>query len=147
MENSTKALLIAASILIVIVLIGVSIKISGSASGVTNQVDTVTDSMEKSVFNSQFSSFFATSTSGTMAKSLVSKAISSNSSSDRQVLLNLYPKTAKKITHKKKASDLQQIFEKISDKSTYKISLTTGCGTYSGGYDNGFIACISITEL
>lgn len=157
MENSTKALLIAASVLIVIVLISVGIRILGSTKDVTNQVDSVSGTMASSVFNSQFSSYFDSSTSGTQARALVSKIISNNSAANtssfsldkHQILVNLYLKTGTDPTHKWKTTDLQNIYEKISKTSNYKIGVTTGCG-YSGcagGYHNGYIACISITEL
>ena len=57
MENATKALLLAASVLIVIVLIAIGIKILGSAQGVTNSVEGVSQTMEISIFNSQFTKY------------------------------------------------------------------------------------------
>ncbi len=73
MENATKALLIAASVLIVIVLIAVGIKILGSTQGVTNSVDEVSNAMEISVFNSQFIDYEGTQT-GAQVKALLNKA-------------------------------------------------------------------------
>ena len=157
MENSTKALLLAASVLIVIVLISVGIKILGSTKDVTNQVDSVSGTMASSIFNSQFSSYFDNHTSGTQARALVSKIISNNAAANtssfsldkHQILVNLYVKSGTSPTHKWKTSELQSLSEKISRTSNYKIGITTGCG-YSGcagGYHNGYIACISITEL
>ena len=72
MENATKALLIAASVLIVIVLIAMGIKILGSTQGVTNSVDGVSDAMSKSVFNSQFTDYEGTQ-SGAEVKALLNK--------------------------------------------------------------------------
>lgn len=57
MENASKALLIAASVLIAIVLIAVSIRILGSTSGVANEVGNVSKSVEVSIFNSQFTQY------------------------------------------------------------------------------------------
>ena len=57
MENATKALLIAGSVLIAIVLIAVGIRILGSAEGVTNSVEGVSQTMEISIFNSQFTKY------------------------------------------------------------------------------------------
>ena len=73
MENATKALLIAASILIVIVLIAVGIKILASTQGVTDRVDEVSDIMAPAVFNSQFTDYEGTQT-GAQVKSLLNKA-------------------------------------------------------------------------
>ena len=146
MENSSKALLIAASVLIVIVLISVGIKLLSSTSGVAEEVDSVSGSMAISVFNSQFTTFFASSTTGTQAKSLTLKIMSSNSTSEHQILLNFYPKTGSDILHKKTSSGLQSIYNKIVNEKNYEIKLTSGCDTYTGGFNNGYVACISIKE-
>ena len=58
MENATKALIIAASILIAIVLIGVGIKILGATKGTVVQTQEVTSAAEVSVFNSQVTQYF-----------------------------------------------------------------------------------------
>lgn len=60
MENATKALLIAGSVLIAIVLIAVGIKILGSTSGVTEQVGQLSNSLETSIFNSQYTQYEGT---------------------------------------------------------------------------------------
>ena len=60
MENATKALLIAGSVLIAIVLIAVGIKILGSTSGVTEQVGQISNSLETSIFNSQYTQYEGT---------------------------------------------------------------------------------------
>ena len=77
MENATKALLIAASVLIVIVLIAVGIKILSSASGVTNEVGKVSEAMEASIFNSQFINYEGIQT-GTQLKELLNKVSVNN---------------------------------------------------------------------
>lgn len=163
MENSTKALLIAASVLIVIVLISVGIKLLGSTKDVTNQVDSVSESMATSVFNSQFSSYFSNSTSGTQAKALITKVMSNNanaSSSNRfspekhQVYINLKKANGNYVIsgdtgHRWKTSQLQELFLAISDTKNYSIQATTGCTREGaiGGYYNGYIICITIREL
>lgn len=156
MENATKALLIAAAVLIAIVLIGVGIKILSSTSGVTERVDSVSEAMASSTFNSQFLCFVSNSTSGSQAKALVSRIISNNSAvssstsfsaTKHQVYVNLYPLSGANSTHQWKASGLQKIYQKISDTSKYKISVTTTCDTFSGGYYNGYIVCMTIREI
>lgn len=73
MENATKALLIAAAVLIAIVLIAVGIRILSSTQGVTNSVDEVSDAMGKSVFNSQFTDYTGRQ-SAAQVKAVVNKA-------------------------------------------------------------------------
>lgn len=73
MENATKALLIAGSVLIAIVLIAVGIKILSSTSGTVKQVETVSTAMEKSIFNSQYTQFEGAQ-KGTAVKKLINQA-------------------------------------------------------------------------
>ena len=90
MENATKALLIAASVLVVIILIAISIRILSSTSGVTNQVDTVSSNLETSMFNSQFSSIAGSNVSGTQVKSLISKVIVNNAQNSQHPTNQIY---------------------------------------------------------
>ncbi|MBO5413184.1 MAG: hypothetical protein J6A29_02625 [Clostridia bacterium] len=157
MENATKALLIAAAVLIAIVLIAVSIKILSSTSGVTEQVDSVSNAMAASVFNSQYLPFVSNSTTGSQAKALTYKIMSNNStvssasrfSADKhQIYLNydLKSTTGVEYPHKWKQSDLQTIYDMISNTANYKITVTN-CGIYSGGYYKGYIVCMTIKEI
>lgn len=144
MENATKALLIAASVLIAIVLIAVSINILSSTSGVTNQVGEVSSSMASSVFNSQFSSYFSSSTSGTQARALVQKVIANNQNSSHKVLLYCPDYSTAHI----EGSTLSTFSSWISPTARYKIEVFTGCALYSGGYQSdGYIGCILIKKL
>ncbi len=70
MENATKALLIAGSVLIAIVLIAVGIKILSSTSGVTKEVDNLSSTMEASIFNSRFTQYEGTQ-KGSSVKALI----------------------------------------------------------------------------
>lgn len=158
MENATKALLIAAAVLIAIVLIAVSIKILSSTSGVTEQVDSVSNAMAASVFNSQYLPFVSNSTTGSQAKALTYKIMSNNStvssasrfSADKhQIYLNYYdnkqePKV--RYDHKWKQADLQTIYDTISNTANYKITVTD-CGIYSGGYYKGYVVCMTIKKI
>lgn len=86
MENATKALLIAGSVLIAIVLIAVGIKILGSTSGVTDEVDQVSKSMETTMFNSQFTQYEGRQ-KGSAVKTLLTKIANYNrtASSDNSI--------------------------------------------------------------
>lgn len=149
MENATKALLIAASILIVIVLISVGIKLLSSTQGVTNQVDSVSESLAQSVFNSQFNNYFGNSIPGTQARALVQKVIANNANSEHIINLNLYPNSGTSYPHKTSNVDLQVIFNTISTSSRYKITPTENCSlpNVTNGYKDGFLACINIDEV
>lgn len=85
MENATKALLIAASVLIVIVLIAVGIKILGSTQGVTNDVGKVSEATQMSIHNSQFTDYEGTQ-SGAEVKALLNKVAASQRTGSEHVV-------------------------------------------------------------
>ena len=57
MENASKALLIAASVLVAILLIALGIRIFGSTRGATDEVDAMATELEIQMFNSQFEKY------------------------------------------------------------------------------------------
>lgn len=85
LENATKALLIAAAVLIAIVLIAVGIKILSSTQGVTNSVGEVSDVMSKSVFNSQFTDYEGSQT-GVQVKTLLNKVLTTHRKGSKHVV-------------------------------------------------------------
>lgn len=77
MENASKALLIAGSILIVILLIAVGMRIFNSTHGVTDATqDTMTEA-QKTQFNSKFTQYIGTKTEA-QTRALINTVISSN---------------------------------------------------------------------
>ena len=77
MENASKALLIAGSILIVILLIAMGVKVFTSTQGTTDQTEKAMQSTEVATFNNQFLQFVGTQSSS-QARALISKVIASN---------------------------------------------------------------------
>ena len=154
MENATKALLIAAAVLVAIFIISLSMSLVNSNAETTNQADSALQSNSTYAFNEQFLYYFGNSVTGNKAKALTNKILYHNaavnsttfSAGEHHVYLNFYPKGESKITHKWKTSDLQKIYNKILNGARYKISVTN-CGTYPGGYYFGYVICISIKEL
>lgn len=113
MENATKALLIAASVLIVIVLIAVGIKLLGSTQGVTNEVGKVSDAMGRSVFNSQFIDYEGNQ-SGAQVKALLNKAAATwRGDSSRNVQVNSYSS----------ANDIASYRSTININSIYSVTV------------------------
>lgn len=99
MENSSKALLISGTVLIVILLISVGMKLFNSTSDLSDQVNLSSQSTAASNFNAQFTTYFSNSAPGYKAKALVSKLMEHNvkvssaptfSPENHQVHLNLY---------------------------------------------------------
>lgn len=78
MENASKALLIAGSILIVILIIGVGMLVYSSMQGTIDEGLRQMSNQEKDIFNQQFLQFEGTK-NGSNVKSLRSKVESNNS--------------------------------------------------------------------
>ena len=79
MENASKALLIAGSILIAVLLIAFGMRIFTSTSGTTDQVNEAMTTMEITTFNSQFTSYIGNNKNRAQVISLLNRIIISNS--------------------------------------------------------------------
>ena len=154
MENSTKALAIAASVLIVLVLIAVGIRILAPSKGLANTTEAIASTKEVEVYNSQFQAFFGNAIDSSQAKALLSAIISNNNKESNHVILvvleyangslDIYSVQTK--TDSKMIEKLVKIREHISSDKTYKINVGS-CTDYLTGYDsNGYISCIRLTE-
>ena len=84
MENATKALLIAGSVLIVILLIAFGMRIFNSTSGTADQVEGTMQTTEMAMFNNKFLSYSG-SQSGSNVKALANVVIAHNANSVRKV--------------------------------------------------------------
>lgn len=155
MENATKALLIAGAVLIALLLISLGISVVNSGSDSTEQANSAMESTSVFAFNQPYLSFISKSASGTSAKFLTNKILQHNmlvpstsyNPGEHHIYLNFYSKdNTKTLKHKWKTNDLNEIYNNLSDGKRYKIYVTN-CTTHTGGYYNGYIACISIKEL
>lgn len=92
MENATKALLIAAAVLIAIILISLGVSIVSSAQDQINRSNTALDSAEIESFNSTFRNYEGAAVSGTKVRTLGRAVIQNNQGQDddsRQVVVRL----------------------------------------------------------
>ena len=87
MENATKALLIAAAVLIVIVLIALGVALLNSGSDVTGQARSVSESTSVQTFNAQFSAYLGERQTAASVRSLDIAVKASNKSNADQVTL------------------------------------------------------------
>lgn len=156
MENASKALLISAAVLIILLLIGMGIKTIDSTSELRDQVDTSTQTAAVASFNSQFTPFLSNSASATEARAFIQKVLSHNSvNSTHPILVNYYLKGHIRKSsdgngngHQSKADQLQWIYNQIDSNKKYKIYITSTCGYYDkNGFDNGYIICMSLEAL
>ena len=78
MENATKALLIAAAVLVAIIIISLGVAIVSSAKGQVDQASTALSGAEIDAFNSKFDNYEGDSVSGTRVNALINAVFSHN---------------------------------------------------------------------
>ena len=78
MENASKALLIAGSILIVILLIAMGVRVFNSTSGTTDSVEGTMQSTDIATFNSKFTAYAGSGKSASQVKALANIVIANN---------------------------------------------------------------------
>lgn len=88
MENASKALLIAASVLIVILLIAVGMRIFNSTSGTADNVETTMNATEIATFNSKFTAYAGTGKSASQVRALANIVIANNATNQHEVSLD-----------------------------------------------------------
>ena len=120
MENATKALIIAGSILIVILLIAMGVSIFKSTSGTTDQVDSTMQTTEMAMFNNQFT-MYAGKQSGSRVKALANAVIANNAKSSRKVSFN-------------GATTSNGVLDKISSMDSLKTYNVSISDTNNDGY-------------
>ena len=135
MENASKALLIAGSVLIVILLIAVGVRVFNSTQGTTDSVETTMNSTEVATFNSKFTAYIGKNKSRANAISLLNLIVANNSTNQRKVYVSIVESGTTQGAALKN-SDLSNILNKSLTKEKYNIE---------SDYDtNGYINLIRI---
>lgn len=135
MENASKALLIAAAILIAILLISLGIYSYTQGQSVVN--NNGMGEAEIQSFNNKFLKYEG-SHSGTEIKSLIQEVIATNAGiEDKSLQIEV---TGGGLSNKKDAKDLSTISSKISTQSKYTVTF----GYADKGTNNGKINSITI---
>lgn len=150
MENATKALLIAAAVLIVIVLIALGVRLLNSSKETSDQIDSTSEALSSKTsdlkdsttsslqilsmneierFNHQFTQYFGNNVSGVRAKQLVDRIVQNNKQTDHFVFVLLreglsYPAT---IHDESYTGNGNNIKNKINDNGKYDIKITDDC--------------------
>ena len=89
MENASKALLIAASILIVILLIALGMRVFNSTRGSTDSVETTMATTEMTTFNTKFTTYLGANKSKSEVIKLLNEVIANNAiNTSHQVKIN-----------------------------------------------------------
>lgn len=128
MENASKALLIAGSVLIAILLIAVGLKIFNSTNGTTEATKSTMDTTAATSFNMQFVPYGGLNKTKSEALTLVNKIIASNSvNKNHQILYFVIKGSA---TASSGGTSSSVMINKINSNDKYDIILE---------YDNGYI--------
>ena len=151
MENSTKALIIAGSLLITIVLVTVGIRIIKSTKQVAEKTDETSSSMQTNIFNSQFEAYFGTNVSGIRVKEMLNKIIQNDiKNEDHLIFVDYFPDEGARISsHGSSKPNINKIKEAkalIDDNKKYWIDASSHCTSSTAGYKDGYIYCISISK-
>ena len=113
MENATKALLIAGSILIAILLIAVGVRIFNSTQGTADNAETTMNATEIATFNNKFLKYNGKQ-SGSQLKSLANEVIAHNANSTRKV----------SFAGKTDSSDIILAISSVDSMKSYNITIT-----------------------
>lgn len=123
MENATKALLIAGSILIAILLIAMGVRVFNSTKGTTDSVQTTMNTTEIATFNSKFTQYAGSGKSAAQVKALANIIIANNAT-------NTAHKVKLKVLTEGETDDAATITTNVASLSeSYTIT-----PTYSGSY-------------
>ena len=123
MENASKALLIAGSVLIVILLIAMGMKIFRSQDDMADQVETNVQTTELLTFNNKFYKY-AGKQKGTQVKALINDVIAHNATEEVRKV---------KINEKTNPGDISSLLSNIDSMKEYTVTVTTDPST---GYVN-----------
>lgn len=132
MENASKALLIAGSVLIVILIIGVGMLIFNSIDSITGQAGDQADAMAIQTFNDQFMSYEGTNMTASQTKGLINKINASNVNSSNQVELSGITET-----------------KDINNSHRFTIKITKhadGCSCGNSNTSKGYVCSVEIID-
>ena len=136
MENASKALLIAGSVLIAIVLIAVGMRILNSTSGTTDSLETTMNATEIAMFNNKFIGYAGQNIPASKVRSLVNTTIASNATSDSIVCITLNNDS------NTTTIDLSTVLSWISEDKQYEVVLNYDDGKWEHTYEPTITGCI-----
>ena len=147
MENASKALIIAGSILITLLLINIAIMTYNSVTGLGDQGKSIRMSQEAISSNSRFSQYFGNKVSGSDVISFLQLVIVNNSQTGNTISIDFRQSSTTAHSHRSSSLELQEIINMISRSSNYSIGINSSCPNYSNGYRNdGYYGCITIQK-
>lgn len=146
MENVTKALIIAGSILIVILLIAFGLRILNSSKVTTEATETKMDTTSATAFNNKFMPYVGENKTKSQIISLINLAVANNAVSSHKVsiqsTINAYTSYFPEgnFEESKKPDGL---IKHINDSTSTKFKVFIA---QSGGMKNGYISLLTVSE-
>lgn len=131
MENSSKVLIIAGAILVVILLIGVGVMLMRNTSEPLEQVQDTSSSQGIEMLNSQLMPYVGNNKSASTIKELATKVMAIEGAENRNIELKTSGFTST-------ISDFSEIQAKLNNQKSYTVAFS-----YS---TNGYINSITVTE-
>lgn len=135
MENASKALIIAGSVLIAILIISLGLFIFKSTEGTTDQTKKLGETLEVQQFNSQFLKYCGDSVKGSQVRTLCEVIIAHNANSSANSSTKVGINSEENTT----ATAISQYRNGISTNKSYKVDPTIDEKT-------GLIKYISVSE-
>lgn len=89
MENASKALLIAGSVLVAILLIAIGVRVLNSTQGTTEAAQGTMQTTEIAMFNNKFTQYIGKNKTYAQVRSLLDLISASNSTSDKTISVKL----------------------------------------------------------
>jgi len=137
MENASKALLIAGSILIAIILIATGMRVLNSTSGMTNSAQTSADTFEITNFNNKFSQLCGTNKKKSEVMALANQIIANNATNKAHIIkISVYIQEGKSNREEYEANMIVDLINYLSDNVTYTMKPQYG--------EDGYINMIKV---
>lgn len=129
MENASKALLIAGSILVVILLIAMGVRVLNSTKGTSDATESTMKTAEETQYYSKFTKYIGDNQSKAQAMALINEVIASNSTNSKRTMEIGYQKKSGGYTDYTK-NTITSLLNVVANSSSqnFRISYASSAG-------------------
>lgn len=121
MENASKALLIAASVLIAVVLIAFGMRIFNTTTGTSDELEGTMNTTEVAMFNNKFIPYIKTNNSKAQILTLLNTIIVNNSTTDNKIAIKYG--TVQGVDYTEDLGEIRTIMQQIADSNLTKFQV------------------------
>ena len=142
MENATKALIIAGSILIVILLIAFGLRILNSSKVTTEETETKMNTASATAFNNKFMPYVGENKTKAQVISLINLAVANNAASSHKVSIqNISSINTSYFPENEDSRTPNALLNYINESTSnsFKVFIAQ-----SGGMENGYIVLLTV---